>query len=258
MLQQAGVVRSIVEPRAFLLGNQLYLLNPVLSYPACSGYVTSPTRPVVLLLVFSFLSLLFLLQESQEDGERKSEKELENKKMANNSESSAVWPIWPVGLSNMRKTPLNYPKIPLPIYTPLDFSTRNRLQKNTTDSNLVSEEQTMQCLGSDPTSKRNIENRVRITKKYVPALTAYNYSSLGLGDSKHLKFTNPDTKNLKEMRCLRVGLVPVKHLSGVDYVRLPLIGRDKTTKQSREQPGKKNHCTTGMLGVRFKTDAHKR
>lgn len=175
--------------------------------------------------------------------------------MANDSEVSAVWPIWPVGLSNMRKTPLNYPKIPLPTYTALDFSRRNCLQDSNANAKRVSDEGTLQ---SDTTTKLNDKNRVRITSKHIPALTAYNCSSFGLGDSKHLKFTCPETKNLNEMHRFRVGLVPVKHLVGVNYLRLPVIGREKPSTQSHEQPGTRKYCATGMLGVRFKTDAHKR
>lgn len=185
------------------------------------------------------------------------ENKLKNEEMENDSELLAVWPIWPVGLNNMRKTPLNYPKIPLPTYTPLDFSRTNRgSQDNNTDSEqVVREEQTLQ---SNAATKQSNENRARITSKYIPALTAYNSSTLGLRDSKHLKFTHPETKNLDEMRRLRVDLVPVKHLTGVDYLRLPLIGREKTNVQSHDQPGERKYCTTGMLGVHFKTDAHKR
>ena len=176
--------------------------------------------------------------------------------MANDSELSAVWPIWPVGLNNMHKTPLNYPKIPLPTYTPLDFSRTNRLQDNNTRSKQVVREE--QTLPFNATTKRSNQNQARITSKYIPALTAYNSSTLGLGDSKHLKFTHPENRNLNETRRLRVDLVPVKHLAGVDYLRLPLIGREKTNMKPHDQPGERKHCATGMLGVRFKTDAHKR
>lgn len=176
--------------------------------------------------------------------------------MGRDSELSAVWPIWPVGLNNMRKTPFNYPKIPLPTYTPLDFTRVNRLQEEHDKGNTkgASEER---GLWNDTAHKTQDENRVRITSKYIPALTAYNSSSLA-GDSKHLKFTHPERKNLNEIRHLRVGLVPVKHLAGVDYLKLPLIPREKPTVQSHEPLVAKKHCATGMLGVRFKTDAHKR
>ena len=176
--------------------------------------------------------------------------------MANDSEVSAVWPIWPVGLNNMHKAPLNYPKISLPTYTPLDFSRTNRLQDNNTNSKQVlPDERTFQF---SATAKRSNEIHAKITSKYIPALTAYNSSTLGLGDSKHLKFTHPMTKNLNEMRRLRVELVPVRHLAGVDYLRLPLIEREKTNMQPHDQPGERKYCATGMLGVGFKSDAHKR
>lgn len=197
----------------------------------------------------------FLLQENLSDGTNKNEKNLKNEETVDDSELSAVWPIWPVGLNNMHKMPLNFPKIPLPTYTPLDFSRRNRLQDINTNVKHVSEEQTMQ---SDTATKPYDKNCVRITSKHIPALTAYKSSTLGLGDSKHLKFTNPDTTNLNEMRRFRVGLVPVKHLAGVDFIKLPLIGQEKANVQSYEQPGERKYCATGMLGVRFKTDAHKR
>lgn len=167
-----------------------------------------------------------------------------------------MWPIWPVGLK-MRKTPLNYPKIPLPVYTPLDFSKRDQSQ-NSNNCSHVSGEQTTHCLQLDAMfTKSHTKKHATFTNQYVPALTAYRYSSLGLEDSKHLKFTSPETKNLKEMQPVHVSLVPVKHPAGVDYVRLPLIGREKATEQSREPPPQ-NHCATRMLGIRFKTDAHRR
>ncbi len=197
----------------------------------------------------------FLLQGNLSDGTRKNEKKLKNEEMANDSELSAVWPIWPVGLNNMHKMPLNFPKIPLPTYTPLDFSRRNRLQDNNICVRQVSDEQTMQF---DTATKPNDKTRIRISSKHIPALTAYNSSTLALGDSKHLKFTNPETKNLNEMRRFRLGLVPVKHMAGVDFIKLPLIGQEKAKVQSHEQPGERKYCATGMLGVRFKTDAHKR
>ncbi len=197
----------------------------------------------------------FVLQENLIHETRKNEKKLKNEEMANDSELSAVWPIWPVGLNNMHKMPLNFPKIPLPTYTALDFSRRNRLQDNNIDVKQVSEEQIMQ---SNSSTKPNDKTRVRITSKHIPALTAYNSSTLALGDSKHLKFTNPETKNLNEMRRFRVRLVPVKHLAGVNFIKLPLIGQEKGNVQSHEQPGERKYCATGMLGVRFKTDAHQR
>lgn len=191
-----------------------------------------------------FATVAFLSQENK----------LKNEEMANDSELSAVWPIWPVGLNNMHKAPLNYPKISLPTYTPLDFSRRNRLQDNNGSKQVLRDEQTFQFNAS---TKCSNENRVRITSKYIPALTAYNSSTLGLEDSKHLKFTHPKSKNLNEMRRFRVDLVPVRHLAGVD-LRLPLIERDKTNMQPNDQPGERKYCATGMLGVRFKTNAHKR
>lgn len=192
---------------------------------------------------------LLLLPLSQEN-------KLKNEELPNDSKPSAVWPIWPVGLNNMHKAPLNYPKIPLPQYTPLDFSRTNHLQKNNINiksKQAVREEHTMQF---NATTKRSKKNHARITSKYIPALTAYAPSTLGLGESKHLKFTHPETKNLK--RRLRMDLVPVKDLAGVDHLRLPLIEREKTNMQSHDQPSDRKHCATGMLGVRFKTDAHKR
>ena len=186
------------------------------------------------------------------------ENKLKNEELPNDSKHSAVWPIWPVGLNNIHKAPLNYPKIPLPQYTPLDFSRTNRLQKNNIhikSTPAVREEQTMQF---NATTKRSNKNHARITSKYIPALTAYASSTLGLGESNHLKFTHPETKNLNEMRRLRVDLVPVKDLASVDHLRLPLIEREKTNMQSHDQPSDRKHCATGMLGVRFKTDAHKR
>ena len=175
--------------------------------------------------------------------------------MAKHSELSAVCPIWPVGLNNMHKAPLNYPKISLPTYTPLDFSRTNRLQDNNTNSKQVlRDELTFQFNAT----KRSNESRTRITSKYIPALTAYNSSTLGLGDSKHLSFTHPKSENMNKMRRLRVGLVPAKHLACVDYLRLPLIEKEKTNMKPHDQPGERKYCATGMLGVRFKTDAHKR
>ena len=157
----------------------------------------------------------------------------------------------------MRKTPLNYPKIPLPVYTPLDFSKRDQSQ-NSNNCSHVSGEQTAHCLQLDAMfTKSHTKKHATFTNQYVPALTAYRYGSLGLEDSKHLKFTSPETKNLKEMQPVHVSLVPVKHPAGVDYVRVPLIGQEKATEQSREPPPK-NHCATRMLGIRFKTDAHRR
>ena len=184
------------------------------------------------------------------------ENKLKNEEIADDSELSTVWPTWPVGLNNMHKTPLNYPKIALPTYTPLDFSRTNRLQDNDTNSKRVVQEK--QILQFNAATTRSDENHARITSKYIPALTAYNSSTLGLGDSKHLKFTHPETKNLNEVRRLRVDLVPVEHLAGVDCLRLPLIGREKTIMKPHDQPGERKCCATGMLGVRFKTDAHKR
>ena len=198
-----------------------------------------------------FATDAFLSQEHKLKNEERQE-------MANDSEPSAVWPIWPVGLHNMHKTPLNYPKIPLPTYTSLDFSRTNRSQDNNINTNSrqgVLEGQTLQFSAA---TKRSNENQATITSKYIPALTAYNSSTLGLGESKQLKFNHPENKNLKETRRLCVDLVPVKHLVGVDYLRLPLIGREKTNMQSHDQPGERKYCATGMLGVRFKTDAHKR
>lgn len=175
--------------------------------------------------------------------------------MVDDLELSAVWPVWPVGLNNMRKAPLNYPKIPLPPYTPLDFSRRNRLRAVKKDVKQALKEETMQ---SNPARKPNNKHGVRITRKHIPALTAYNSSILALGDSKHLKFTNPDNKKLNELSRFGVGLVPLKYLAGDDYLNLPLIEKEKAGVQLHEQPGERKHCATGMLGVRFKTDAHKR
>ena len=198
------------------------------------------------------------MQESLKNGKRKNPKNRADENVENDSQLSAVWPIWPVGRSNMRKTPLNFPKIPLPRYTPQDFvSGINHLQDNETTDNTpkVSEECSLQ---NDTIRKTNDENRVRITSKYIPALTAYNSSSLGLGQLKHVKFTNSEHKNLNEVGQVRVGLVPVKHLAGIDYLKLPMIPREKTAAQTHEPLGAKKYCATGMLGVRFKTDAHKR
>ena len=190
-----------------------------------------------------FATAAFLSQENK----------LKNEEMASDSEVSAVWPIWPVGLNNMHKAPLNYPKISLPTYTPLDFSRTNRLQDDNTNSKQVLQvEQTFQF---NATTKRSNDIHTRITSKYIPALTAYNSSTLGLGDLKHLKFTHPRTKNLNEMRRLHAELVPVRHLAGV---RLRLIEKEKTNMPPDDQPGERKYCATGMLGVRFKSDAHKR
>ena len=157
----------------------------------------------------------------------------------------------------MRKTPMNYPKIPLPTYTALDFARAKRLQGHEASENTKSDS-SEQSLQNNTARNTKDENRVKITSKYIPALTAYNSNTLGLGESKYLKFTQPEHKNLREMRRLRLRLVPVKHLADVDHLKLPVIPRDKATVQSHEPLRTKKNCATEMLGVRFKTDAHKR
>ncbi|XP_073239877.1 uncharacterized protein [Porites lutea] len=170
---------------------------------------------------------------------------------------SVVWPIWPVGLDDMRRTPLNFPKIPLPTYAPQDFTKISQMPSKETTQNIQggSEENSPKC-GSLESTK--YENWIRTASKYIPALTAYNSSSLDFGEMKHLRFSNPEHKNLNELGQVRVGLLPVKHLAGVDYVKLPLIPSKQTRERSHEPPQRKLHCTTEMLGIRFKTDAHKR
>lgn len=201
---------------------------------------------------------ILLFQEDLVKDEDRNEENLADEDTASDSTLSAVWPIWPVGLNNMRKTPLNYPKIPLPTYTVQDFARRNRLQDQdaTENAKRVAEKYSLQKRNT--ARKTNYENRVEITSKYIPVLTAYNSDTLELGKSKYVKFTNPEHKNLNEMSRLRVGLVPVKHLAGVDYVRLPMIPQEKTAAQYQKTLGANKYCATGMLGVRFKTDAHKR
>ena len=149
-------------------------------------------------------------------------------------------------------------KTPLPTYTVQDFARRNRSQDQdpTQSAKRIAEKYSLQK--RDTAGKTNNENRVKITSKYIPALTAYNPDTSELGESKYLKFTNPEHKNLREMSCLRVGLVPVKHSAGVDYVRLPMIPQEKTAVQYQKTLGANKHCATGMLGVCFKTEAHKR
>lgn len=170
---------------------------------------------------------------------------------------SVVWPTWPVGLNDMRKTPLNFPKIPLPTYAPQDFTKISQmpsLKETTQNIQGGSVEYSPKCGSQESTH----ENWIRTASKYIPALTAYNSSSLVFGEMKHLRFSNPEYKNLNELGQVRVGLLPVKHLAGVDYVKLPMIPSKQTTERSHEPPQRKLHCTTEMLGVRFKTDAHKR
>lgn len=144
----------------------------------------------------------------------------------------------------------------MPTYTALDLARRNGLQDEdiTGNSKRVTEKYSLQ--NSNCATKTKDENRVRITSKYIPALTAYKSNTLELGESKHLKFSHPEVKTCEEVGCLRVGLVPVKNVAGVDYVRLPVIPQEKTM-QSKTL-GTTKHCTTGMLGVRFKSEAHRR
>ena len=157
---------------------------------------------------------------------------------------------------DMRKTPLNFPKIPLPTYAPQDFtkiSQMSSLKETTHNIQGGSEEYSPKC-----GSQESTHNWIRTASKYIPALTAYNSSSLVFGEMKHLRFSNPEHKNLNELGQVRVSLLPVKHLAGVDYVKLPMIPSKQTTERSHEPPQRKLHCTTEMLGIRFKTDAHKR
>ena len=171
---------------------------------------------------------------------------------------SAVWPIWPVGLNNMLKTPLNFPKIPLPTYPSQDFTKISHMPSKETTQNIQR--------GSGEYSLKNgslestkYENWIRTqANKYIPALTAYNSSSLDVGEMKHLRFTYPEHKNLNELGQVRVGLLPVKHLAEVDYAKLPMIPSKQATEQSHEPQERELHCATEMLGVRFKTDAHRR
>ena len=156
----------------------------------------------------------------------------------------------------MRKAPLNFPKIPLPTYTALDFAGRNGLHDEDITGNTKRMVEKYSLQNSNCARKTKDEKRVRITSKYIPALTAYKSNTLELGESKHLKFTHPDVKTYEEVGRLRVGLVPVKHIAGVDYVRLPVIPQEKTT-QSKTL-GTTKHCATGMLGVRFKSESHRR
>lgn len=170
---------------------------------------------------------------------------------------SAVWPIWPVGLNDMRKTPLNFPKIPLPTYTAQDFTKISQMPSKETTENIQrgSGEYDLKC-GSLESTK--YKNWIRTASKYISALTAYNSSSLDVGEMKHLRFSNPEHKNLNELGQVRVSVLPVKHLAGVDCVKLPMIPSKQTTERSHEPPQRKSQCATGMLGVRFKTDAHRR
>ena len=178
---------------------------------------------------------------------------LEDNDMETQPHLSVVWPTWPVGLNDMRKTPRNFPKIPLPTYPPQDFTKISQmpsLKETTQNIQGGSEEYSPKCGSQESTH----ENWIRTASKYIPALTTYNSSSLVFGEMKHLRFSNPEHKNLNELGQVRVGLLPVKHLAGVDYVKLPMIPSTQTT----EPPQRKLHCTTEMLGVRFKADAHKR
>ena len=171
---------------------------------------------------------------------------------------SVAWPTWPVALvSTICATPLNFPKIPLPTYAPQDFTKISQmpsLKETTQNIQGGSEEYSPKCGSQESTH----ENWIRTARKYIPALTAYNSSSLVFGEMKHLRFSNPEHKNLNELGQVRVSLLPVKHLAGVDYVKLPMIPSKQTTERSHEPPQRKLHCTTEMLGIRFKTDAHKR
>ena len=159
---------------------------------------------------------------------------------------------------DMCKTPLNFSKIPLPTYAPQDFTKicqMPSLKETTQNIQGGSEEYSPKCGSKESTH----ENWIRTASKYIPALTAYNSSSLVFGEMKHLRFSNPEHKNLNELGQVRVSLLPaVKHLAGVDYIKLPMIPSKQTTERSQEPPQRKLHCTTEMLGVRFKADAHKR
>ena len=160
-------------------------------------------------------------------------------------------------VSTICATPLNFPKIPLPTYAPQDFTKISQmpsLKETTQNIQGGSEEYSPKCGSQESTH----ENWIRTASKYIPALTAYNSSSLVFGEMKHLRFSNPEHKNLNELGQVRVSLLPVKHLAGVDYVKLPMIPSKQTTERSHEPPERKLHCTTEMLGIRFKTDAHKR
>ena len=205
------------------------------------------------------IALFFLWQGNLKKGLPKNRpNNLEDDDVETRPHLSAVWPIWPVGVNNMRKTPLNFPKIPLPTYPPQDFTKISRMPSKETTQNIQR--------GSGEYSLKNgslestkYENWIRTqANKYIPALTAYNSSSLDVGEMKHLRFTYPEHKNLNELGQVPVGLLPVKHLAGVDYVKLPMIPSKQTTEQSHEPLERKLHCATGMLGVRFKTDAHRR
>ncbi|XP_067035983.1 uncharacterized protein [Acropora muricata] len=90
----------------------------------------------------------------------------------NSSKVAGVWPIWPAGQSNIDKMSPNYPKLPLPKYSTLNFAKRNQLQ---------------------------------------------------------------DEQN-----------------------RLPMIPQETTAMLSHGAQEGKKYCTKGMLGERFKTEAHKR
>lgn len=116
---------------------------------------------------------IFLLQEDQIDKNHQNELNYSEKAGEENSSKVAgVWPIWPAGQSNIDKMSPNYPKLPLPKYSTLNFAKQNQLQ---------------------------------------------------------------DEQN-----------------------RLPMIPQETTAMLSHgEQEGKK-YRTTGMLGERFKTEAHKR
>lgn len=116
---------------------------------------------------------IFLLQEDQIDKNHQNELNYSEKAGEENSSKVAgVWPIWPAGQSNIDKMSPNYPKLPLPKYSTLNFAKRNQLQ---------------------------------------------------------------DEQN-----------------------RLPMIPQETTAMLSHGAQEGKKYCTTGMLGERFKTEAHKR
>ncbi|XP_068743254.1 uncharacterized protein [Montipora capricornis] len=195
------------------------------------------------------------LMQEEMDGQNFKEEDKEK-----DSKLSGAWPIWPVGLNDMRKTPLNYTKKPLPTYTAADFARRGHRQDGHSNQNesIHIRFAKPQTLENGINDGKDDGNCVRFRKKYLPSLTAYKSNTAHPGESKHLKFTNPETKCFEEMCHFHVGLLPAKQLTRVDYVRLPMISEKTSAVLSQNTQEGKKYCTTEMLGVRFKTDAHER
>ena len=190
------------------------------------------------------------LQDITEPG--KGTENVEEDRKESDTEVTAVWPVWPVGLNSMKKTPVSYPRIPLPSYTTMDFSRMETVDENNN--------QEQHSVASDKrTAEEDDKGSVGLSTKHVPALTKYNSAIPDRGDVAHLTFSNPEWKKVNGNARLRMrlGLVPRKHMCGVKHSRHPL--NEKRTNAECDELGRvKKQCTTGMLGVQFMTVAHKR